>query len=229
MKKRKVLGMVTALALTAVVCIGGTLAYLSAQSEMVNNTFTVGTGYEEYDGSVGIRLDEAKVMETGEVSTEERATGNQEYPDLMPGDTKKKDPTVYFVAGSVESYVFVKVEGTVKAAENHLTVEGWNTTNWKKIYELDGKTKATTETGDGYYVFKGTGTQEYILDLSDQAVGLVKLATVFEGIKVEDMNNDQFAALKGDFNDTAIKVSACAVQAAEGATMESAFAQATFK
>ena len=103
MKKKSLLAGIVCIVLVAAVTIGGTLAYLSAQSEKVDNTFTVGTGYIEEDGYTGIKLDEAKVNTDGTVSDTERVSGNQTYPNLLPGDTKVKDPTVYFVSGSVKS------------------------------------------------------------------------------------------------------------------------------
>ena len=49
MKKRKLMMTVMSLALVLVVAVGGTLAYLSDQSNQVVNTFNVGNGYEEED------------------------------------------------------------------------------------------------------------------------------------------------------------------------------------
>ena len=114
MKKTK---KILALALVAVmlVCttVAATVAYLTANTGYVNNTFTV--------GSVAIELDEAlvdiygekylKVENNAEVETtkgsEDRVKGN-DYK-LIPGHTYIKDPTVYVNGGSEPCYVFVKV------------------------------------------------------------------------------------------------------------------------
>lgn len=158
MKKKRVLGMVTALALTAVVCIGGTLAYLSAQSQTVTNTFTVGKGYIDGDDGLALKLDEEDILKDDGSRT---MTGN-EYKDLYPGADVVKDPTVYLTGGSVESYVFVKVTGAdeleaIKAKDENgnpaqaFAIDGWGTSYWTKIAELD-KSEAKSETGNGYYV-----------------------------------------------------------------------------
>lgn len=237
MTKKKIMMAAMSAGLVAVVGIGGTLAYLSAQSDAVTNVFTVGTGYEDFEGKTGIYLDEAKVnAATGEVSDTERVSNTkQTYPELLPGDTKVKDPTVWFVDGSVKSYVFVKVEGTETAAQNHLVIKdaegnsAWNTTDWEKVYELNGTTPATSETGDGYYIYKGELATNYIVDREDEELGLKELGDIFDSITFENVGNDEFDDVAPSFNGTAITVSACAVQAADdGSTWEDAFAEAEF-
>lgn len=230
--KKKVVAAIMSVALVAAVGIGGTLAYLSAQSEVVNNTFTVGTGFvPDEDGNKGIVLDEAKVMDDGTVDATQRVDGNQTYPELMPGDSKLKDPTVRFVAGSVESYVFVKVEGTQKAEGNYLTVDGWNTQIWQKVADLDGEPFGTT--GDGYYMYVGPLADEnHVVDLDTEEYEEgtdVELGYIFNSISFDNVGNEEFDQVSPGFNDTAIKVSACAVQAGEGTTWEDGFAEATFK
>ena len=42
MKKKKIAALITSLALVGVVVVGGTLAYLTAQTDTVKNVFTVG-------------------------------------------------------------------------------------------------------------------------------------------------------------------------------------------
>ena len=106
-KAKKILVMVAALALTAALAIGGTLAYLTAKTVVVKNTFTV--------GKVEITLDEAPVDEYGVAVTGDRRTTN-EYK-LIPGHNYKKDPTVHVASGSEESWLFVKVENGIKNIE----------------------------------------------------------------------------------------------------------------
>lgn len=235
MTKKKIMMAAMSAGLVAVVGVGGTLAYLSAQTDAVTNVFTVGTGYETIDDKTGIYLDEAKVdPATGEVSTTERVSNvKQTYPDLMPGDTKQKDPTVYFVDGSVKSYVFVKVDGTAKAAQNHLLIQAaaWNTEDWKKIYDINKNEVALTDTtGDGYYIYCGAyADSNFVIDREDENIKLTTLGDVFDSITFEDVNNEEFNKVSPAFNDTAITVSACAVQAADdGTDWEDAFADANF-
>lgn len=49
MKRKNMISMVTSLALVGVVAIGGTLALLTSQTKSLENTFTVGDGYENMD------------------------------------------------------------------------------------------------------------------------------------------------------------------------------------
>lgn len=121
-KTRKILAMVCALCLTAVLAVGGTLAYLTSTTDVVENTFTV--------GKVTIKLDEAKVDAYGvEVKDAARVTAN-EYK-LIPGHNYAKDPTVHVVAGSEECYLFVKVVDGLEKAEADTTIadqmaaKGW--------------------------------------------------------------------------------------------------------
>ena len=95
---KKKLMMALSLVLVAVMSIGGTLAYLTAQDE-VTNTFTV--------GNVALKLDEAKVdPDTGKEITgddAERVKAN-EYK-IYPAAVLDKDPTVTVLADSEPCYV----------------------------------------------------------------------------------------------------------------------------
>lgn len=75
------------IALAACVAIGGTIAYLTAQTAPIENTFTV--------VEVDISLDETE----------------KEYK-MVPGTTLDKDPKVTVDAGSEDRWVFVKVDET---------------------------------------------------------------------------------------------------------------------
>ena len=96
------------LALSAVLLVVSTvfatMAYLTSQTGVVTNTFSV--------GNVHITLDEANVDIYG-AATSGRGTGNQ-YK-LIPGHTYLKDPTIYVTAQSEACFVFVKVENGIKA------------------------------------------------------------------------------------------------------------------
>ncbi len=82
--KKKVLIAVSALALVLVIAIGGTVAWLTAKTTEVKNTFTY--------GDINIALAET--------------TGN-DYK-MIPGSTIKKDPTVTVEADSEACWLFVK-------------------------------------------------------------------------------------------------------------------------
>lgn len=95
--------LITILATVLVCCfaVGGTLAWLTAKSDTVTNTFTV--------GNIGLTLAE---------------TTGPSYK-MIPGGTIEKDPVVTVAANSENCYVFIKiVEADTK---NFLTysLDGW--------------------------------------------------------------------------------------------------------
>lgn len=103
-KKQALLFSLCAVLLVAV-SVFGTVAYLTAQKQVVN-TFTV--------GAVEIQLDEQKVDAYGKADGTERVTAN-EYK-LLPGHTYTKDPTVTVLQGSESAYIKMTVTFT-KSAE----------------------------------------------------------------------------------------------------------------
>lgn len=98
MKKRTI---ALLLACTVVIggVIGGTVAWLTARTPEVTNTFTI--------GDINIELTEHKV-ENG-VLNEAATTSNAAY-EYVPGATLPKDPYVMVKAGSEPCYVFLRVE-----------------------------------------------------------------------------------------------------------------------
>lgn len=105
-KAKKALAMLLCAALLVGGTIAGTVAYLTAKTDPVTNTFTA--------GNVAITLDEAEIVngvETGDRTDE----GNSYH--LIPGETYKKDPTVHVAANSENSWIFVKVENGLKNYE----------------------------------------------------------------------------------------------------------------
>lgn len=107
MKKAK---KVLLLALCAVLLVGatiaGTVAYLTSQTEVVKNTFTV--------GKVQILLDE-KDVDTSNTSTDKASADGRDLANqyhLMPGGTYEKDPTVHVHVDSEDAYVRMQVTVT---------------------------------------------------------------------------------------------------------------------
>lgn len=100
--KKKTLALVLALTLLVAGVVGGTLAWLTDQTDEVKNTFTVG------DINIGL--------------TETTA----DYK-MVPGNTIAKDPTVTVKANSEACWLFVKVtESTdLKDFITYAIAEGW--------------------------------------------------------------------------------------------------------
>ena len=84
--KKKGLALLVALVLVVGCVIGGTLAWLTAKSDVVTNTFT-----------------------TSDIKVELKETTGTEYK-MIPGYTISKDPKATVLSGSEECYLFVKLE-----------------------------------------------------------------------------------------------------------------------
>ncbi len=142
--------------------IFGTYAYLTAQTNVVTNTFTF--------GGVIITLDEAKVdAETGRIIPgEERVMANTFK--LMPGKDYDKDPTIHVDSQSENCWIFVKVQNDISLLEEaqdsskptireQMNKYGWtlvsgqtNIYKYKEIATPEGSNLTTAVAGD-YRVF----------------------------------------------------------------------------
>lgn len=101
MKKRTV-ALILAVTLVLGIAIGGTVAWLTTKTDPVTNTFTV--------GNIDIELTETE----------------REYP-LIPGNLLDKDPTVTVDGGSVDCWLFVKVEKSDNLDDfiSYAIADGW--------------------------------------------------------------------------------------------------------
>lgn len=221
MKKRKIMMSVMSAALVGVVAIGGTLAYLSAQSNQVTNTFNVGAGYEEDDkGHVGLWLDETE--KTGEtnpvkIDLENRTELGVEYTEMLPGSVVAKDPTFHLTTGSTDSYVFALVEGvdamiadgyyfTVDEPNKLIDPENAFNDNWVKVYG-DGF--------DGLYIyFDGEDNIVEGGELNEEGKVVTSadpIVSLFNWVKLgSSLDNTEF----GKVNPGSVKINGVAVQSA---------------
>lgn len=124
--------LLTALCLVLVVAlsVGGTLAWLTDNTETVTNTFTV--------GDINITLVEHayNTENTSEITT---TVSNENTYKMIPGTTYAKDPTVTVKANSEKCYLFVKLE-QVNNPSSYLTytsmLEEANE-GWTKLTDVD--------------------------------------------------------------------------------------------
>ena len=111
--KKKSLALVLALALMVVGAVGGTLAWLTAQTDAVTNTFTT--------SNITVKLAE---------------TTGTEYK-MVPGYELEKDPKAWVVSGSEGCYLFVKLDwanNTYASGEKTKNYLDWKIADgWEKV------------------------------------------------------------------------------------------------
>lgn len=101
--KKKGLAMVLALVLLAVCAVSGTLAWLTAKSDVVTNTFIT--------SDIKVKLEE---------------TTGTEYK-MIPGYTISKNPKATVLTGSEECYLFVKLDKSTNFDDylEYTIADGW--------------------------------------------------------------------------------------------------------
>lgn len=179
MKKKSLVTMLASVALVAVVGVGATLAFLSDSTGTLVNTFSTTTGYTGEDQAVEIQ--ESILEEDGTYGDKtsygvDGFTGNA-YTDLLPGDSVTKDPNVLLGEESIDSYVFIKLEGADALAavdrdgdlKADFSITGFSS-KWEKVDGSEGL--------DGYYVYKAaTGTDAYKVAAGTQTDDLFTTVT----------------------------------------------------
>ena len=199
MKKKTIALLMAAVMLVGVV-VGGTVAWLTAETTTVENTFVV--------GNIAITLDEADVnIETtvGETTTytyTEYVKDNEEVDTLaqadrvtsnkykiIPGTTYSKDPTVVVKANSEDCYLFVKFEEIGNPSKyytytSNLSVDG---EGWTALEGVTGVwyRKVSASTSDQPF---------YLLDsIGEYDKGAI---TVKTDVTLSDMDGAKAASLK---------------------------------
>ena len=210
-KVKKVLALAGCAALLVVGSVAGTIAYLTAQDEVVN-TFSV--------GKVNLTLDEAKVDEDGngkrlakdgtvfvEGSGQElhKRVQNNKYK-LMPGSSYYKDPTVHITKGSEECYVRMFVTITHSNEWDKICKEYKKTDGSNKFGAEDMFTDLDTE----HWEYKGNkkNTEDAIANTRTYEFWYRKKVTniptdndkslepLFKGIQMpEELTNEDLALL----------------------------------
>ncbi len=148
--------------------VAGTLAYLTATSE-VTNTFTV--------GNITIALDEADVDEYGaEVTPAARVTDNS-YK-LVPGRMYKKDPTIHVTQGSEACYLFVRIENNISGVVTGSVADQLNANDWTlladNVYYYENVVDASEADKDVVvfesFTVKADATNEQIAACNDKTI-----------------------------------------------------------
>ena len=155
--KKKSIALVLSLALVVVCIIGGTLAWLTANTDPVTNTFTT--------SDINITLSETK-----------GGTNHNEFK-MIPGWTIEKDPKVTVAAGSEKCYLFVKLEKSTNF-DTFMTYS--MATGWEALTGVEGVYYRIVEESDNdqdFYVIEnnqvtvsGNVTKKMMNDLTDATV-----------------------------------------------------------
>lgn len=97
---KKAITLILAVLLLVGCSVGGTLAWLSATTDEVVNTFTY--------GDIKIDLKEHELKADGTLDMDKEVTANNGYK-VIPGVNLKKDPFVRVEKGSEKCYIFIEV------------------------------------------------------------------------------------------------------------------------
>ncbi|MCQ2512504.1 MAG: CalY family protein [Lachnospiraceae bacterium] len=112
MKKKKVIVTIIAAALILCLAIGGTIAWLTAKTDPVTNTFTV--------GDINITLDESDDLDL----------------KMVPGKEITKDPKVTVLENSEDCWLFVKIDksSNFDAFMTYGIADGWTQLGTEETY-----------------------------------------------------------------------------------------------
>lgn len=204
MKKRQLAKLGLTLGLVAAVGVGGTMALLTAETDEVTNTFTVGDGLTAAD----LELDETNVDKTmvGDKTPERDKTN--EYVNLTPSMSFVKDPQVRISAKAADCYAFIKVSGVDEflAAVKDAKITDWNT-GWK-LYNKE--TEDSERDGIYYWQPDADATEGLKVSVGDDEFSQFVFQGIALGKDAELYNTD--GTKKEEIPE--IKIDACAVQAA---------------
>lgn len=158
----KTMFMILAVVLIVGISVGGTLAWLTATTGPVTNTFTT--------SDINITL------------TETGTTNNAKSFKMVPGYTINKDPKVTVVTGSEDCYLFVKLEKSSNF-DDFMTYDIAD--GWTKLPGVDGvyyRTVLTAEMGTGFSVLKddqvevkNTVTKDHMKNLTQTTYPTLKV------------------------------------------------------
>ncbi|MBO5258961.1 MAG: hypothetical protein J6B26_01105 [Agathobacter sp.] len=144
MNKKKLIPLLSAVALVAAIGVGSTLAYFT-DNDAANNVVTM--------GHVNIELDEPEFSAENE---------NNTIKNVVPNQTITKDPTITVVAGSESCYLRAKIEITELNAEQ--IADLLENTNIGEDWVL---------AEDGYYYYQNSvskSNEDQTVDLFDTVV-----------------------------------------------------------
>lgn len=213
--------LVLAMALLVGSMVGGTVAWLIADTDPVVNTFTY--------GDINLKLEETKTDEKGN-SVDEDGDGTPDKTDdgneyeMIPGKDYLKDPTVTVLAGNEACWLFVKLEKkggvTITDGDGNTTTYGFDdyltyevAEGWTQLMDASGEAmegiyfRYVGEDTDGikaaYEVLKnnvisvpGTVTKDMLNALDDAdatypSLSITAYAVQYSGFEAEGSEDGQ--------------------------------------
>lgn len=174
--KKKTIVLIMSLALVACLSIGATLAWLTSQTGVLTNTFTV--------GKIGLTLDEAQVSNNSVPDTSRRTTTGNSYA-IYDSAVLPKDPTVTISADSENCYVFMSCTTSEKMAA--VTTLNIDEDSWKAV-----------EGHDGLYVYSENNEPKIISksDADKKLPALFTTITVADECNIEEITRDDDIIVK---------------------------------
>lgn len=188
---KKILAVACAMALSAAIAVGGTLAYLTSQ-DSVTNTFTV--------GNVKIVLDEADT-DQDENTADATISGRDKANDykLYPGKDYIKDPTITVAqkddayghnSDSEDCWLFVKVENGIEGIEAEgattiaaqMAANGWTALDgvdnvyWHEVVSAGAEVEIFAS-----FQIAGTVDNDTLADYADAQIVVTAYAVQAEG------------------------------------------------
>lgn len=136
---KKILVLSLAALLLVAVSVGGTVAYLTATTDDVTNTFT----------PAGI-----EITLTEETQSDGNALGNADWSaKLVPGVEYTKDPKVTLTKADCDVYIFITVNDSTAGAVQYAVDEG--TDKWTELEDGVWYREATTDdVGESWYILE---------------------------------------------------------------------------
>ena len=150
----KVMSLVLAFVLVVGASVAGTLAWLTAQTATVTNTFTSAELFSD-DGSFTLWEHKAKDDDGDGVYTLDNSTEvtSNSY-NILPGVNIPKNPTVDVVGLEEHAYLYIKVTSTLPTG---LT------------YSIDSANWTALSGYDGVYVYSGSNAENNIVKATNAA------------------------------------------------------------
>lgn len=183
----KLLAAVLALVLVLGAVIGGTMAWLIDETDEVVNTFTY--------GDINIDLDETPTDDDDD-------NPNTNDYEMVPGQTITKDPVVTVKPGTVDMWLFVKLEKsdnfddfmTYELAEGWLALDGEDGVYYRMVDAVDADTEFHVLKDDAVHV-KGSVTKEMLNELTEDVANINYPKLTVTAYAVQRDNNINTAAL----------------------------------